>query len=174
MVLDLIGGIFPPLGLYQQTQKIISQTKEAPVDPERPKTITQPWETTTAGSIFDQAVRQHQAHQGTGQIGIQTTPETHPSPPSPLSSIFPPLALWQQSQYMKDIQSWQATPPPSTIYGTPEDIATYQQLAPAPTVPTGNGNGGVLGDVEGVMKILMIAIPLFIGLGLLGKVKKLF
>lgn len=151
------AGIFPPVALLQQTKKISDVSKPDTKPPEPPET--------TKEKVGIKDVD--------GSKSVTVTPPTPPTPPGPGAGIFPPLALWQQSQYLKDLKEYQGTLPETTYTGyTPEEItqikgATGQQ-------PQNMGLGGTLETFGQGLDVIGKAIPIVALIWIASQVKGLF
>lgn len=109
---------------------------------------------------------------GGGFKVTEETPPPQPRAPSPFEWIFPPIGLWNLLQSGGQIPTQDILPDRTTMEGSPEDIAKYQQLQPEPT-PTGNGSD-ILGSVGDLTDLALKIAPLILIFGLFGSIKKLF
>jgi hypothetical protein len=148
------AGIFPPVALLQQTKKISDVTTKE-----------------KAG------IKNGNGNGGNGEVTIE--PDAPPAPPGPGASIFPPLALWQQSQYMKELKQWEGKKPDVTItgYSAEEVKDLLDSVGNGGNGNGGNGNGGFGGTLETFgqgLDVIGKAIPIVALIWIASQVKGLF
>lgn len=151
-VTDIGGTFFPPLGLFGATKKIKDQT----------------------------GVKTEPGPSGNGEDKktVTTSKDQPPGTPGPFGAIFPPLGLWQQTEYLKKLKQWEGQPPDVTYEGYSAEELKELLKAGGTTSNGGNGGGAAgLPGLEGLgqgMKVLGQALPILIGVMVFSQIKGLF
>jgi len=92
-----------------------------------------------------------------------------PTPPNPITYLFPPLALWEQSRYIQDVGKYNPTPDVK-IKGDADFVNEVKDKTIGGTGPVIPQSNDMFSGIGPVLDKIIIAGVVFAGITLLRKV----